>query len=228
MRRLLPWLNWLIALALVVIAVAVVQWPGTVGDKDAAATMAGALLGAASLFIGAEIGAWRKRSASKDALDEERSRVRAALAPEFVRVTVNGMELAKRLLRLYEALEEGQDGAPTGTEQFMPLPSPVFDTLRRETLCLPAEEIDALATFYGGLERTRETVRRGVARSQGIANLPLVRELLGDVQHDFQMAAIVAQRVWPARKTEMPNEPEPRLLADRLKEQAAAIAKAVG
>jgi hypothetical protein len=53
-----------------------------------------------------------------------------------------------------------------------------------------------------------------------------VFRILGNVRHDLIIAEEVARKIWPNRKVQLSGE-QPCVLADKLKEQAAAAAKAL-
>lgn len=227
LQLILRWGNPVLTLTLVALAWAAVRWPDAVGDKDAAATLAGALFGAAALFAGAEISAWNRKVEEKKKLAQERRRVRAALAPEFVRICANEIDATGRLLRLFSTSHSSQRVDSMDPERFIPIPSPVFEKLTEEVLCLEEAEIDALFVFYGGLARTRNAIREGAVRYSGVLNLLFAQEMLGHMQHDLETAATVAQYVWPSRVIQMPGE-EAESLTDRLRRQATAVDKALG
>jgi hypothetical protein len=100
-----------------------------------------------------------------------------------------------------------------------PPPNPIFEDARLELLCLPEQEIDLLCTFYGGLDATRREIRD---ESRALN----VFRILGNVRHDLIIAEEVARKIWPNRKVQLSGE-QPCVLADKLKEQAAAAAKAL-
>ena len=88
-------------------------------------------------------------------------------------------------------------------------------------LCLlPETEIDALCTFYGGLDATRREIR-----AEGAFN---ASKILGHVYHDLRVAEEVVRKVWPIRKVQFRGEQQAVSLADRLNEQATAIATTLG
>jgi len=115
---------------------------------------------------------------------------------EFIRVCVNLMQEASDLLQVRGSTLDFRE----------PLTTPIFENLRSEMLCLPENEIDVLCTFYGGLDATRRLIRDETQA------------------YDLKTAEEVARKVWPSRKVQLPGE-RPVVLAERLNEQAAAVAK---
>jgi hypothetical protein len=210
-------MNWVIAAGLLAAGLAVIRWPLLI-DPDlssgpaAAATLAGALFGAAALFAGAQINEVARRRDAEIELQNQQHRVRAILDNEFIRVCVNLMQEASDLSKV-------RQNSLCTLDFREPLPTPIFDDLKSEMLCLPENEIDALCTFYGGLGQTRRLIR-DETRALGLASV------LGHMLHDLRTAEEVARKVWPTRKVHLPNE-HAALLADKLREQAAAVAKAL-
>jgi hypothetical protein len=101
-----------------------------------------------------------------------------------------------------------------------PPPNPIFEDARLEILCLPEKEIDALCTFYGGLDATRREIR-DESRAFNVLRI------LGHVHHDLITAEEVARKIWPNRRVQLPGK-QPCSLADKLKEQALAVSEALG
>ena len=207
-------LNWLIAAALVALGVAVIRYPFLIDPNLAtaptsAATFAGALFGAGALFLGNQFNEYWRRCEARDQLKNRQDSVRAVLDNEFVRVSVNHIRYARELLASLNCA--GSTSFPKE-----PTPTPIFENLRQEMLCLPATEIDALCTFYGGLDATRREIKADHAFN--------VLRMLECVSNDLKAAEKVVKKVWPTRKVQFPGG-QPRSLADTLHEQVAAIAE---
>jgi hypothetical protein len=208
-------LNWLIAAGLLSAGIAVIWWPSLTLDTTAsapttAATLAGALFGAAALFAGAQINEISRRRDAEVELQNERGRVRAMLDNEFIRVCVNLMQYAHELSKSLN-----YEGQIAGFGE--PLPNPIFESVRSELLCLPEAEIDVLCTFYSGLDATRREIRD---ESRAFN----VYRILGHVHHDLKTAEEAARKIWPTRKIQSAGG-QLCVLADKLKEQADVVAK---
>jgi hypothetical protein len=150
-------LNWVIAAVLLAGGVLVIWWPFLIDPNlssgpTTAATLAGALIGASALFAGAQINEYARRWEARIQQQNQQRRVRAILDNEFIRVCVNLMQEAGDLLKIRKESLYTLDFRE-------PLPTPIFDDLKSEMLCLPENEIDALCTFYGGLDATRRLIR---------------------------------------------------------------------
>jgi hypothetical protein len=149
-RRLSEHANSLIAALLAAFGLAAMHWPDSIGDKSAAATLAGALFGAAALFAGSEINQWRQQLAEKNELEERQRKVRSALGPEFARICMNIGSFAHALAENNElfraALVDHKDEEPKNFNLllFVPPEALVFDQLSSEALVLPESEIDAI------------------------------------------------------------------------------------
>jgi len=211
-------MGWLIPTVLVGASIALIRWPFLTLDTTAsapttAATLAGALIGAAAVFAGVQINEITRRGEAKIELEKKRRRVRAVLDNEFVRICVNLMQYASELSASLDC--------PGQTLDFgEPPPNPIFERLGSAMLCLPENEIDALCTFYGGLDATRREIRD---ESRAFN----VMRILGHVHHDLTTAEEVTRKIWPTRKVQFRKDEQPHSLADKLKERADAIAEAM-
>src|ERR1700758_5016355 len=84
------------------------HWPRITGDTSpsaltTAATLAGALFGAAAIFGGAQINEATRQRIAAAQLQEQRARVRSALSNEFVRVSINMLQNATHLLLMHRS-----------------------------------------------------------------------------------------------------------------------------
>jgi hypothetical protein len=220
--------NWLITAALVCVALAVIHWPYITGDTSSsapttAATLAGALFGAAAIFAGAQINEATRQRIAVAQLQEQRARVRSALSNEFVRVSINMLQNATQLLLMRRSfLTQPSSLHFTDFDKFRPLPTPAFRALRIDILCLPEDEIDALCTFEGGLDATRRVIDEAALQAKTGGGALVIDRLLQNVAHDLETGAEVARKMWPSRKVQPPREPA-YVLADGLKKQADTI-----
>lgn len=220
-------LNWLIAACLFFAGIAVIRWPHLTLDTASsapttAATLAGALFGAAALFMGSQINELQRQWRMKGDLQEQRRRVRAALSTEFVRISVNMMKNATQLLSIQRSQRISDLSTSMDLNVFAPLPSPVFDSLRGEILSLSEADIDVLYTFYSGLDATRRAISDASVLANSGGSDMAIEGLLPHIRHDLQTAAEVARKIWPTRKVEPPGE-ESYILAQALDKQAGAI-----
>ena len=148
---LLRYVNWLIALVLVAAGLAVLNWFLCLGlDAGAAGGLAGALFGAAALFVGAEISKYDQHAKADLELKESRARIRVALMTELVRISVNLVVSAKFFREAVEVLKETNQKGPVNFANHTPEIPVIYDKLLQQVAStLPATEIDALATFFG-------------------------------------------------------------------------------
>ena len=216
MRWVLVWSNWLIVLALVGTGVALIRSPSLIGAVDAAASLAGALFGAAAIFAGTEITKRDQRAREKADLLERQRRLRTALMVELVRISVNHMESAKFFDSAAKERSQGQS-SPTAIDltHYLPEEPFIYEALLTQIPLLPEAEIDALATFYGGLGLTRKAIRE----SNGLGLLK-ARELANSCAFDCEQAANVVALFAPERKIHRPGEDQPVLLIEALRDVA--------
>jgi hypothetical protein len=194
----------------------VIRWPSLIDPESSgpatAATLAGALIGASAVFAGAQINEYARRQEARIQLQNQQRRARAIIDNEFIRVCLNLIEDAGVLVRLRKQSLRTMDFKE-------PLRTPIFDDLKSEMLCLPENEIDALFTFYAGLDATRRSMR-------DTSRAPSFYAVAKNMHLDLKAAEEVARKIWPTRKVQLPGGQTVRL-ADNLSEQAAAVAKAL-
>ena len=218
--------NWLIASLLVLAGYGVIRWHASLEGLDisAASSLAGALFGASALFVGAEINKWDQRSRAQIDLEEKQRRVRSALLPELVRISVNHIESAKYFRMAVEEISSRGGLVDMGIHVASPEVPFIYNALLTQITLLQEREIDALGTFYGGLNQTREAVRQCSSTNTHLRLLD-AKHLANMFAHDCGIAAEVIELLAPHRKVVLPGKSEPVLLSESLKKQAAATSK---
>lgn len=216
MRLMLAWSNWIIVLTLAGIGIVLIRFPLLIGPIDAAASLAGALFGAAAIFAGTEITKQDQRAREKSDLLEKQRRLRAALMVELVRISVNHMESAKLFDLAARERSQGQS-SPTIPDltHYLPEEPFVYQALLTQVPLLPEAEIDALATFYGNLGLTRKAIHE----NNGLGLLR-ARELANSCALDCEQAANVVALFAPERKIFRPGEHRPVILVEALRDIA--------
>ncbi|MDE1902115.1 MAG: hypothetical protein KGI37_10820 [Alphaproteobacteria bacterium] len=186
-----------------------------IDDKGAAATLVGALWGAAAILLGNGLNRHYEQAEEKEELQEKQNNLRALLMTEIVRIMINHMEST----RLFVTAHQISTGISPQIEclSHVPADAVIFDSLVREIICLPKREIDALATFYGNLEMTRKLLRETAAN--GGAEVLAASRIAGAMQHDCAVAAEVVTFLAPQRKIQTTNG-TPELLIDLLRKAA--------
>jgi hypothetical protein len=210
-------LNITIAVALVAVGLAAIRLSDSIGSVEGAASLAGALFGAAALFIGAEITKADQRARTTVDLNESRARIRTALMGELVTFWVNHMESARFFRGAAKALGKGHQMGQIDFERYIPPETPIYDALLAQMTLLLEAEVDALATFHTGVGRTR----RALQELTGVEHFGLLKAeaLARQFEHDCEIGAKVASLLAPTRKIQRPGE-EPRLLSEVLRQVA--------
>jgi hypothetical protein len=237
-RRIARRANALIAVALVIAGWAAMRWPDRVGDKDAAATLAGALFGAAALFAGSQVNEWDRREAVEEELEERRQGVRSALAPDFVRVCVNLIGNAD-ILEAYSSMcasKRSREHRAFPPEfdlvGFAPPQGIAFERLTAEALRLPASEIQALVDFYGNIESTRATIgeianmlaKTGADTDQYCQH---IAHILSRYQRHLEDAIAVTRLCWPDLRMESFGGKKGMLVSNELTKCIQRLKRAV-
>ena len=209
-------INWAIAILLVIVGLVVIRCPSLIGSGESAATLAGALFGAAALFVGAAINRWDQRIRNVEDFEEKRRRIRIALTAELVGICVNHMESARFFRESFQILSSGT--VPSGDvdfDRYLPAEPFVYQALLTQITSLTEAEIDALATFYGNLERTRKVLLE-CKKSGATLRLLDAGMLANHCEHDCSTAAKVITLLAPTRKIQKEGE-QPVLLAELLR-----------
>lgn len=219
MKRWFRAINWVIAFLLFVVGLVVIRCPNLIGSKEAAATLAGALFGAAALFVGAEISKLDQRARAKEDFEEKRRRIRVALTAELVGICVKHIESAKFFRESAKLLSEGTGSSRNiDFDRYLPPEPFVYQALLTQITSLTEAEIDALATFYGNLDRTRKLLLE--CKNSGVVLRLLNAEMLaGSFEHDCSTADNVVTLLAPTRKIQKEGE-QPILLAELLRNTA--------
>jgi hypothetical protein len=218
-RLLLRRANSVVAVLLVAFGAAAMRWSSAIGDKGAAATLAGALFGAAALFAGSEINEWSREAADREESEKTQRRVRSALAPEFVCVCINLIGFSSGLATYSKFFStEWKKAQKKGNQKsfdpgsfeltnFIPPPAPWFEQLHVNALCLPEHELEALSNFYGHLQITRLTIQEMAAmlkttRADLYQHFKSFDFVVRRMRCNLEDALTVAKLSWPSRKAE--------------------------
>jgi hypothetical protein len=212
------WLNWAIAALLVATGVFLVRWPHIMESADSSAILAGALFGAAALFVGAEITKRDQYLHAQESMEETRAKLRTALMGELVSIMVNHMESAKFFRRAATELAAAGAHRPViDLTQYMPPEFMTYRALIGQIICLTSEEVDTLTIFQSGLELTRMDLRK--AAPDGAMGLLQAENLASMCEHDCLMAADVVALLAPHRQIQREGQ-APILLTEALQTAA--------
>ena len=210
--------NWTVAAILIVLGIAAIRWSELFGSTEGAASLAGALFGAAAVFVGAEISRIDKRANEKRELEARQHRLRTALTAELVGICVNHMESAKLFRSAVQAIANGTHVGTIDLDRYMPPEAPIYRALLNEITALAEKEIDALTTFYSGVAVTQRTIRE-LQRAGGPLTLFNAENLAGSFEHGCAVGATLFSRLAPDRKIQMPGA-EPILMSSALQQAA--------
>lgn len=222
-RRAMGWIDLLLCVALVSAGIWVIACLPLGLKADSAASLAGAMFGAAAVLLGNWIS--RSNEQHKAAADLERrsAALKTLIAAELVNLTA-GLLDSKRMMDA--AIRTIRAGGPAAGQidlsEYLPRSMPFTESLGVELLLLDGKAIDALTTLRANLAQTRRTMESNakiVKATFGLSWL-IATQISQGLGHDMSILAEVFEHVAPTRKLQLPGEDRPRLVIDVLKNAA--------
>lgn len=215
--RLLP---ILVSAALVLVAIMVVQSPTCFGlTDDVAGALAGAMIGAAGIFIGSSLDRLSTWWNDRAELADRSRRIGKLVASELVNVAA-GMICSHNFLRQCASAGAGvMLGSASDLRAYQPRAMPLSEGLGSELLNLSEKQIDVLSTLLGNLQITRRDFDELIQLNKPFGTLDAAR-LKGAVCHDMLILAEVFEQFAPTRKLELDGQ-VPQLAVTLLRGEAA-------
>ena len=201
------WRHWpadlLLALACVFVGVTLeVLRPFGLKGEDAA-SLTGALVGAAAVLLGNSINRANERARGVEAHAERVSSMKAMIVAELVDVAC-GLLDAKRMIDAYwvSYLHGDTRREVLDTQQFRVRELPFTTSLGSELLHLGQAEVDAIATLRGNLTIASESIAEFKAKPCGVSDIRFVSEAL---QQTMLNLADAFERIAPERRMQLPG-----------------------
>lgn len=221
MRTLSNWIDGILCLALIAAAIWIVQACPFGFDTSAAASMAGALVGAAALLLGNWINRGNAAREARDKTVQHREKVKTLLGAELVNLAAGMIGAKQHADAAVAKLEEVSaiDDMAASSSILLPRLMVFTDALGVELCVLEKEAIDALATLRANLVLTRERVEEAAITDHfGLLKATALRN---GIAHDMGILAEAFAHIAPTRKFQLPGQAQPRLASELLRELAA-------
>lgn len=200
--------NFLLAAALFTLAFLVLKFPALFSlssDTAAAASLCGALIAAAAIFVGNQINITATNELKTEEREQEREAIRCLLMSEIVPIFVRHVREAKQYIELCQLISQGgQAVVPWGVHYQILEPS-IYRSLVRELIKLPAKEADALITLYSQMGDTQKSLDNLLGLNLGQINHSTALKLANQLSADCGAAARVVQLIAPKRQIKLIN-----------------------
>lgn len=222
-RRGTGWIDLLLVIALVSFGIWVVACLPWGFKEEPAASLAGALFGAAAILLGNWINRFNElREASAD-LKRRSAALKTLIAAELVNLTA-GLLDSKRMVDA--AIRTIQVGGPAPGQidlnDYFPRGMPFMESLGVELLLLESKAIDTLTTLHANLAQTRRTMESyaQIAKAPAGLSRPTATKISQSLGHDMEILAEAFEHIAPTRKFQLPGEDQPKMVVDVLKKAA--------
>lgn len=200
--------NYLLATGLVLVAFLVLKFPmlfSLSGDVAAAASLCGALIAAAAIFVGNQININETNDLRAEEREQERESIRCLLMSEIVPIFVRHVREAKQYIDLCQFITQGgQTIAPWGGH-YQILEPGIYYSLIKELTKLPAKEADALVTLYSQMGDTQKSLDNLLGLNLGQINHSTALKIANQLSADCEAAAKVVQLIAPKRQIKLIN-----------------------
>ncbi len=213
----LRFLPVLVAVFLAYGAVIVVRNGTCLGLSDnVAGALAGAMIGAAGIFIGSSLDKLSTWWNARADLEDRSQRIRTLVTAELVNVAA-GLIGAHLFLR--QIISANAVGPSADLRPYQPRPMPFTAGLGAELLNLSAKQIDVLSTLLGNMQITRGDFSDLIELNRGFTGLDAVK-LKNAVSADMLILSEVFEQFAPARKLSLQGKAS-QLAVTLLRDEAA-------
>ncbi|QWE30735.1 hypothetical protein [Polynucleobacter sp. Adler-ghost] len=200
--------NYLIATALALAAFLVLKFPmlfSLSGDVAAAASLCGALIAAAAIFVGNQININATNDLRAEEREQERESIRCLLMSEIVPIFIRHVKEAKQYIDLCQFITQGGQAVVPWSGHYQILEASIYHSLIKELIKLPAKEADALVTLYSQMVDTQKGLDSLIGLNLGQINHSTALKLANQLSADCEAAAKVVQLIAPKRQIKLVN-----------------------
>ena len=200
--------NYLIATALALAAFLVLKFPmlfSLSGDVAAAASLCGALIAAAAIFVGNQININATNDLRAEEREQERESIRCLLMSEIVPIFIRHVKEAKQYIDLCQFSTQGGQAVVPWSGHYQILEASIYHSLIKELIKLPAKEADALVTLYSQMVDTQKGLDSLIGLNLGQINHSTALKLANQLSADCEAAAKVVQLIAPKRQIKLVN-----------------------
>jgi len=200
--------NYLIATALALAAFLVLKFPmlfSLSGDVAAAASLCGALIAAAAIFVGNQININATNDLRAEEREQERESIRCLLMSEIVPIFIRHIKEAKQYIDLCQFITQGGQAVVPWSGHYQILEASIYHSLIKELIKLPAKEADALVTLYSQMVDTQKGLDSLIGLNLGQINHSTALKLANQLSADCEAAAKVVQLIAPKRQIKLVN-----------------------
>jgi len=171
-RRVMNWIDLLLFLALVSVGIWIIACLPWGLKTEAAASLAGALFGAAAVLLGSWISRSNEQHKAAASLERRSDALKALISAELVNLAA-GLLGSKHIMDA--AIRTIRAGGPAPGQldlsDYLPRGMPFMESLGVELLLLDGKAIDALTTLRANLAQTRRTMESNTQVVKATAGL---------------------------------------------------------
>lgn len=174
-------------------------------DVAAAASLCGALIAAAAIFVGNQININATNDLRTEEREQERESIRCLLMSEIVPIFIRHIREAKQYIDLCQLITQGGQAVTPWGGHYQILEPSIYHSLIKELIKLPAKEADALITLYSQMGDTQKSLDNLLGLNLGQINHSTALKLANQLSADCEAAAKVVQLIAPQRQIKLIN-----------------------
>lgn len=198
--------NYLLPAFLIILAIFVLKFPAIFflsTDISAAASLSGALIAAAAIFVGNQININATNEIKAKEIEEEKESIRYILMSEMVPIFIRHVREAKQYIDLCQLISRGDQTTLSWSTYYQILKPNIYYSLTKELIKLPVREADALVTLYSQMGDTQKSLDDLFQSNVGTISYLTAQKLANQLSADCRAAAKVVQFIAPLREIKL-------------------------